>query len=121
MRDRQRGMTLISMAIVAAFVASYGFAVLKIIPFYLEQMKISRVLHDVETNLSGNASTVMQIRDAIDKRLNIEMVRDLRSKDFSIKKSGAGYLVHAQYERRASYFGNLFLVVVFDESVEIRR
>ena len=121
MRDRQRGMTLISMIIVAAFVASYGFAVLKITPFYLEQMKILRVLKDVEANLGGTNASVMQVRDAIDKRLNIEMVRDLRAKDFSIKKGGAGYIVNATYERRASYFGNLYLVVAFDETVEIRR
>lgn len=121
MRDRQRGMTLISMIIVAAFVASYGFAVLKITPFYLEQMKISRVLKDVEASLGGTQASVMQVRDAIDKRLNIEMIRNLRAKDFSIKKAGAGYVVNAQYERRASYFGNLYLVVAFDETVEIKR
>ncbi|MBT8442072.1 MAG: DUF4845 domain-containing protein [Gammaproteobacteria bacterium] len=121
MRDRQRGMTLISLAIVVAFVASYGFAVLKVTPFYLEQIKIKRVLTDVEANLSGNNASVMQVRDAIDKRLNIEMVRDLRAKDFSIKKGGSGYIVNAAYERRASYFGNLYLVVAFDETVEIRR
>lgn len=121
MRDRQRGMTLISMAIVVAFIASYGFAVLKVTPFYLEQIKIAGVLKDVETNLSGTQANLMQIRDAIDKRLDIEMVRDLRAKDFSIKKSSAGYTVNAKYERRASYFGNLYLVVAFDETVEIRR
>lgn len=121
MRDRQRGMTLISMIIVVAFIASYGFAVLKITPFYLEQIKIKRVLKDVEANLGGGGATLMQIRDAIDKRLNIEMVRDLRAKDFSIKKGGSGYIVNAQYERRASYLANLYLVVAFDETIEIKR
>jgi len=114
-------MTLVGMIIVAAFVASYGFAVLKIMPFYLEQMKISRVLKDVEANLGGSKASLMQVRDAIDKRLNIEMIRDLRAKDFSIKKGGSGYIVNAKYERRASYFGNLYLVVAFDETVEIQR
>lgn len=121
MRDRQRGMTLISMAIIAAFVASYGFAVLKVVPFYLEQIKVSRVLTDVQGDLSGKRPTLMQIKDAIDKRLNIEAVNDLRAKDFSIKKAGTGYTVQATFERRASYFGNLYLVVAFDEIVEITR
>ncbi len=121
MRDKQRGMTLISLAIVVAFVASYGFAVLKVIPFYLEQVKITRILKDVETNLSGSAPSATQIRDAIDKRLNIEMVYNLSARDFKIKKSGVGYIVNAKYERRASYFGNLYLVVAYDKSVEIRR
>lgn len=121
MRHRQRGITLISLAIIVAFVASYGFAVLKVIPFYLEQVKITRILNDVQTNLSGSAPNATQIRDAIDKRLNIEMVYNLSASDFKIKRSGIGYIVDAQYERRTSYFGNLYLVVAYDKSIEIRR
>lgn len=121
MRDRQRGITLISLVIIVAFVASYAFALLKVTPFYLEQIKINRVLNDVETNLSGSGASVVVIRDAIDKRLDIEMVRDLKAKDFKIKKAGAGYSIRAQFERRASYFGNLYLVVAFDRTIEIKR
>ena len=122
MRDKQRGITLISLVVIVAFVASYAFALLKITPFYLEQIKVNRVLNDVQTNLSGSGVSLVVLRDAIDKRLDIEMVRGLRSKDFKIKKSkGGGYLVQAQFERRASYFGNLYLVVTFDETVEIKR
>ena len=121
MRVKQRGITLISLAIIVAFVASYAFAVLKVIPFYLEQIKISRVLNDVQANLSGSGPTPQKIRDAIDKRLNIEMVYELTARDFKIKKSSGGFEVHAAYERRASYFGNLYLVVAFDETVEINR
>jgi len=122
MRERQRGITLISLVVIVAFVASYAFALLKVTPFYLEQIKINRVLNDVETNLGGSGASLVVIRDAIDKRLDIEMVRDLKAKDFKIKKSKAGgYLIQAQFERRASYFGNLYLVVTFDETVEIRR
>lgn len=121
MRNRQRGITLISLVIIVAFVASYGFAVLKITPFYLEQIKVNRVLNDVEANLGGSGATVVQIRDALDKRLDIEMIRDLKSRDFKIKKSAAGYSVQAAFERRASYFGNLYLVVTFDRTIEIKR
>jgi hypothetical protein len=121
MRHGQRGVTFISFIVIAAFVASYAFAVLKITPFYLEQMKIMRILNDVEINLSGNNATVAKIRSMINKRLNIEMIRDMNALDFNIKKSQNGYTVGAQYERRAEYFGNLSLVVTFDKSVEIKR
>jgi len=112
---------MISLAIIVAFVGSYVFAVLKVTPFYLEQMKVSRTLKDVESSLSGSGASLVLIRDAIDKRLDIEMVRGLRAKDFKIKKVSAGYSVNAKYERRAAYIGNLYLVVAFDETIEIRR
>jgi len=122
MRERQRGITLISLVIIVAFVGSYAFALLKVTPFYLEQIKVNRVLSDVQTNLSGSGASLVVLRDALDKRLDIEMVRDLRAKDLSIKKGkSGGYVVRAKFERRASYFGNLYLVVTFDESVEIKR
>ena len=121
MRQGQRGITFISFIIIAVFISSYAFAVLKVTPFYLEQFKITRVLTDLETSLSGNSPTLTMIRSAIGKRLDIEMVRDMNAMDFKVKKSQNGYTVGAQYERRAQYFGNLSLVVSFDKSVEIKR
>ena len=121
MKHKQRGITLVSLAVIVAFVASYAYAVLEVTPFYLEQVKISRILNDLDANLGGTGATLVKIRDTIDKGLDIEMVRDLNARDFKIKKSSKGYTVHAQYERRAEYFGNLYLVVAFDETVEIRR
>jgi hypothetical protein len=49
------------------------------------------------------------------------MVTGIKTLDFAIKKSGMGYTVKAQYENRAPYIGNLYLVVVVDEQVEIIR
>lgn len=121
MRDRQQGITVIGMIIVAAFLGVFVFAILKVMPFYLEQMKIVSILGDVKRNMDGNAPTVLQIRSALAKRFDIEMVTGIDSRDIAIKKSGNGYLVQAKYERRAPYFANLYLVVEIDEQVEIKR
>ena len=121
MKHRQSGITLISLAIIVAFVASYAYAVLKVTPFYLEQVKVSKILNNLDNNIGGTGATLVKIRDTIDKGLDIEMIRDLKARDFKIKKSSKGYTVQAQYERRATYIGNLYLVVAFDETVEIRR
>jgi hypothetical protein len=121
MRQRQSGITFISFIIIAGFVSSYVFAVLKITPFYLEQMRITRVLNDLKKNQDGNATNLAQIQSMINKRLNVEGVRDMTALDFKIKRSEAGYTVGALYERRADYFGSLSLVVTFDKSVEIIR
>ena len=121
MRARQTGMTAIGFVLVVLFVGSFAFAGLKVIPFYLEQMKVSSILADVKRDLDGNKPTIAEIRSAIGKRLDIEMVTGIQTQDFSIKKSGMGYMVKASYENRAPYFGNLYLVVVFDEQVEISR
>lgn len=121
MRVRQQGITAISFVVAVTFVGAFAFAGLKIMPFYLEQMKVTSILGDVKRDMDGNAPTIIQIRNALAKRLDIEMVTGIKTADFAIKKSGNGYLVKAQYENRAPYIGNLYLVVVFDKQVEISR
>ncbi len=122
MRSRQQGMTVIGLVFVAVFVGIFAFAVLKVVPAYLEQMKVGSILEDVKRELDGSGSSISQIRNAIGKRLNIEMVTGIKAQDFSIKKSSAGgYVVQAKYERREPYLGNVYLVVAFDKQVEIKR
>ena len=49
------------------------------------------------------------------------MVTILTPRDFKVTKTEEGFKVQAQYENRAPYLGNLYLVAEFDNAVEIRR
>jgi hypothetical protein len=120
MRSKQRGMTVIGMVVLAAMVGVLGFAGLKLSPAYLENMKIRRILNDVKTNMDGQHPTSQEIRRAIDKRLDIEMVYGLKARDFLIEKSADGYIVAARYERAESFVANISLLVTFNSEVEIR-
>ncbi len=121
MRAKQQGMTVISLIVVAGFVGVFAFAGLKVLPMYLEQMKVVRILEDVKKDLDGTKASIAQIRSALGKRLNIEMVTGIQTREFMVKKAGTGYRVQASYERRESFFGNLYFVTVFDKQVEILR
>ena len=121
MRDTQRGMTAIGFLIIAILVASVGFAALKLTPIYLEHMKVASVLEDVKADLDGSNPSIQYIRAAISKRLNIEMVRSIKTQDFKITKSEAGYSVRAQFDSQTPYIANIWLVVKFNKAVEIRR
>ncbi len=121
MRNGQRGMTLIGFLIIAAMVGLIGFAGLKLSPAYLENMKIKRVLKDVQEELDGTNTTPQQIRRSIDKRLNIEMVYNLKGRDFEVEKASNGYLVAARYEYPVPFMANISLLVNFDDEVEIRQ
>lgn len=120
MRSRQSGMTFIGFALIAAMVALIGFAGIKLTPVYLENMKIKKVLNDVQVDLEGQDPTVQQIRAIIDKKLNIEMVYGLKGRDFTIEKIDSGYRVAARYVRTESFIANVSLSVEFDDEVEIR-
>ncbi|MDH3977442.1 MAG: DUF4845 domain-containing protein [Gammaproteobacteria bacterium] len=121
MRARQQGITLIGFIIVAAFVGVFGFGILKVTPFYLEQMKVVSIMDDTKRNLDNSQASAPTIRREIENRLNIEMVYNVQLKDFVIKKTQEGHTVAVKYEWRDHYLGNLYLVSVFDRTVEIDR
>ena len=121
MKSKQQGLTAISFIVIALFVGLFAMALLKITPFYLEQMKVETILEDVENDFSGKGASARDVKAAIQRRLGIEMVYDVKIDNFNVKKSSKGLTVHAKYERRAQYLGNLYLVTDFDRKLEIPR
>ncbi len=133
MHGRQQGVTAIGFIIIAGIIAIFGFAALKLVPIYLQQMKVASVFRDVKTNLDGQNPSITEIRSAIGKRFNIEYVnrkvfignsdtpRELGPKDVKIVKTEDGFTVEVQYEDREPYIANLYLVALVDNSIEINR
>jgi hypothetical protein len=120
MRLEQRGITFIGFALLAAMVGILAFAGLKLTPAYLENMKIRRILNDVKLNMDGQHPSPQEVRRAIDKRLDIEMVYGLKAQDFEITKSADGLTVAARYNKEEPFIANVSLLVNFDDEVEIR-
>lgn len=133
MHGRQQGVTAIGFIIIAGIIAIFGFAALKLVPIYLQQMKVASVLRDVKSNLDGQNPSIAEIRSAIGKRFNIEMLnrkvftgnsdiaREIGPKDVKIRKTEDGFMVQIAYEDREPYLANLHLVAVVDNSIEISR
>lgn len=121
MRRQQEGITAIGFMILAAFIGMFAWAALQLLPIYLEQMKVASVLTDVKGELDGQRAQPSNIRTAIGKRLNVEMVDVLHQRDFKITKSENGHKVQAKFDQSAPYVANVSLVVSFDKTVEIMR
>ncbi|RMF96366.1 MAG: DUF4845 domain-containing protein [Gammaproteobacteria bacterium] len=121
MRPRQTGITAISFLALAVILALLGFAALKLMPIYLEHMKVVSVLKDIKTEFDHQNPSIRLVRSAIGKRLSIEMVTVLKPQDFKIRKTENGLEVRAQYENRTPYLGNLYFLAIFNEAVVIER
>jgi hypothetical protein len=121
MHRQQRGMTLISFILLAVLIGAVAYAGLRLAPVYGEYMTLSSVMNSVKTELDGQGATPVAIRNALERRLAVESVSSVGARDFDISQSATGYVVALQYEGRAPYAGNLFLVASFDRQVEIRR
>jgi hypothetical protein len=121
MRKRQQGITAIGFLIIAGMVGLIGYAGIRLIPVYMTQMKIRKLLSDLETEYAGQNPSPTALQSAIGKRLDIEMIDFPDRKDFRINKTDGGFEVSVAYEDRAPFMANLFIVAEFDNAVEIRR
>ena len=119
-RHSQAGMTALGFLILAVLVGAVGFAVLKVTPMYIKNMRMDTILEDVKRDLSGNGPTPQSIRYELAKRFSVEDV-NLDVDASKITQSKNGFTLRVQYDERASYVANVYLVVAYDKQVEITR
>ena len=119
-RHSQAGITALGFLILALLVGVVGLAVVKLTPIYIKNMRMSQVLNDVRDELAGQGSTAVTIRNEFSRRFAIEDIRLARDA-LQITQSKYGYAVRVQYEERAPYIADIYLMVAFDKQVEITR
>lgn len=118
---KQQGMTLIGMVVVALIGGIFVLAAIRLVPVYLEYMKVESAFTAMKTDLDGSNAGPAQIRKSLERRFDIDDVESVRPKDVEIERTPNGYMVQAAYEGRAPFLGNIYFVVVFDKSVEVIR
>lgn len=117
-RNRQLGVTALGWLILLTPFAIVLYAGIRIAPVYLNYMKVVRTLDGTAKELRTGASSA-QIKAAIDKHFEIDMVNYPDSKDFKITRDSGVWLVEAQYDDEAPLFDNISLHVAFDKKVKI--
>jgi uncharacterized protein DUF4845 len=119
-RHSQAGMTALGFLIIAMLVGVVGFAAMKVTPMYIKNMRMNTILEDVQRELSGDAATPQAIRNELARRFSVEDMK-LSVDAMKITQSKNGYTLHVQYDERAPYIANMYLVVAYDKQVEITR
>lgn len=119
-RGRQAGITVIGFLILACLFGALGLAAIKVAPMYLQNMRLSTVLNDIQTELAGQGTTPVNIQRELDRRFAVEGIR-LPKDNVKITQAKSGYQVRIQYENRAPYVADIWLLVAFDKQVEITR
>ena len=119
-RHAQAGMTALGFLILAALVGVVGLAVLKVTPMYIKNMRMDTIMTEIAKEMSGQSPTPAAIRNALQRRFAVEDIR-MGDDEMKITQSKTGYSLRVQYEERASYVADIYLVVAYDKQVEILR
>ena len=119
-RHSQAGMTALGFLVLAVLFGAVGFAVLKVTPMYIKNMRMNTILTDVQHELSGGSVTPTAIRNELARRFSVEDI-NLDIDALKITQTKNGFSLRVQYDERASYVANMYLVVAYDKQVEITR
>jgi hypothetical protein len=116
--SKQRGVTLIGWLFLLTPLAIVFYAGIRIAPVYLNYMKVTRTLDELEKNFDSSA-TAGELRVSIERRFNIESINYPTVKDIIVRRDGQTWIVQAKYEDIAPLFANLSLLLTFDKSVQL--
>jgi hypothetical protein len=119
-RHRQRGITVIGFVILAVLFGVVGLAAIKVLPMYISNMRLSRVLDDTATELGGKSTDPGSIRREIYKRFSIEDV-NLPNGQHQDRAEQERLFRANPIRERVPYIADVWLLIVFDKQVEIRR
>jgi Tfp pilus assembly protein PilE len=119
MHKHQRGMTFIGLLCVLALVGLIGYAGIRLVPVYLNYMKISKMLDSTATELQGS-NDPGNIKRTLERHWQIDDPTGLDLKDIEVTKDDTGATIRAVYDDKVDYIANVSLSVHFDKTVKVK-
>jgi Tfp pilus assembly protein PilE len=120
MRQGQQGMTFIGLLCILALVGVIGYAGIRLVPVYLNYMKIARTLEVTAAEAKGDNPDPGNIRRLLERHWTVEDPTALDLKDIEITKDDSGVSMHVAYDDTVPYVGNVSLSVHFDKTVKVQ-
>ena len=119
MRQSQRGVTFIGLLCILALVGVLGYGGVRLIPVYLNYMKIARTMEMTATEVKADNPDPGNMRRILERHWNIEDPTAIDFKDIEIVKDDSGVSMHVAYDDTVPYIGNVSLSVHFDKTVKV--
>lgn len=118
---RQAGVTAVGFVILASFIGLIAFAALRLMPVYLNYMKVVSVVDGVREEFDGQNATRGMVRNSISRRFDVESVSMITWRDVTVTAVDGGYEVAAVYDHTAPFIANISFTVHFDKNTVVRR
>ena len=116
---QQKGMTGIGWLFVLVLIVFFSLITIKIVPIYLNGYKISSALNSLKGDQNARGKQPHELRTLLLRRLDIDSLTDLSPQDIIITRQKSAYLIQVDYQIKRQLFGNMYVVVIFDDSAEV--
>ena len=120
MQHRQQGMTFLGILVLVIVVGAWVYAGIRLVPKYLEYMRVASTLEKVRDEYDSNPGTTeFMLRKSVERHFDIEMVEIVSSNDIQIKREGGTFTMRAAYDDTVPLVYNISFLVQFDKTVEV--
>lgn len=120
MQHRQQGMTFLGILVLVIVVGAWVYAGIRLVPKYLEYMRVAATLEKVRDEYDSNPGTTeFMLRKAVERHFDIEMVEIISSNDIEIKREGGIFTMRAAYDDTVPLVSNISFLLEFDKTVEV--
>lgn len=117
--NQQRGMTGIGWLFVIAMFVMVMLIVIKLVPAYIDQFNVSSVLSSLKSEPGIGTMTVQEVNTTIMKRLDINMVKEVKSDDIYITQQGGNRIVEIEYQVQRKLLANVDVLIKFNNRIEV--
>jgi len=118
MRNKQSGLSLISVLIFGAILGFLLLVGMRVVPVMTEYMAVKRVMQAVVDDNVGTEITTSAIRQDFEKRAYIQDVTTVNGKDLVVIKQGNRIELSIEYSRVVPLFANVSLLFEFQNSTK---
>jgi Domain of unknown function (DUF4845) len=119
MRHRQAGITFIGFLCLLALVGIVLYAGIRLVPVYLNYMKIARAMEQVASEAKGENPDPAGMRVSLERHWTIEDITQVLAKDIEVVRDESGMSLHVTYDQSVPYLANVSLTAHFDKSVKV--
>ena len=118
---QHKGMTLISMIVVIVFLLFLVVIAMNVLPVYLTDSTVKSVMTKLPDDTKVRGLSAKELKSTVAKRLNINSVYSIESKQIKVKKHRDESVVTIEYEPRGTLIGNLDYIVSFKHEAKIPK
>ncbi len=119
LKSRQRGVTMWGMFMISLMVVFFALLLFKLIPPYLQDLKVNAALDSIEKEASGSGMSKPEIIVALRKRFDIDDIDHVDPADITIQRRGIFIVVDIEYEAVVPLVLNISALLEFNHSAEI--
>src|SRR5260370_34493520 len=98
MRQQKIRMTFIGLICIGALVGVIGYAGVRLVPVYLNYMKLARTMESGATEFKGESGALDGVRKSLDRHWAIEDITAVDQKDIEITKDDSGVQLREAYD-----------------------